>query len=345
MLLSVVIPVYRVDEPLLRACLDSLSEQDEDEAEFIIVDDASPDSCGEICREYAKLDKRFKVESLESNRGLPGARNAGLAQARGEYVVFVDGDDLVPVGFFKKLKKYLRQNPDDIVFFAFTRNPEDKGFCHNMDRHELPDALSVAESIITHDELKYLFPKSLLPSASVKVFKRLFLMENNLFFQEGLNKGEDRLFMIAALSYSPTMSYFDCMGYIYIINPNSTCHKYDPAMLPYCEEACDAMEALVRKEYDGEAQDRLLCALPVMRYQFLLDAEYVTFFHVAGNSCFGKEEKAYRRFWEERRSIVDACDMRFMQGKKNRLVLALKKLRMYGIAYRLERAYAKRKVN
>ena len=78
----------------MRWCLDSLCLQDLDRIEFILVDDGSPDCCGEICDEYARKDDRFRVFHKE-NGGLSSARNYGIDHARGEYLMFVDSDDWV----------------------------------------------------------------------------------------------------------------------------------------------------------------------------------------------------------------------------------------------------------
>ena len=80
---SVIVPVYRV-ERYLPACLDSLKAQTMKDVEFILVDDGSPDRCGETCEEYAAKDPRFRVFHTE-NHGLSGARNYGMEKARGEY--------------------------------------------------------------------------------------------------------------------------------------------------------------------------------------------------------------------------------------------------------------------
>lgn len=91
--ISVIIPVYNV-EPYLSDCIDSILTQTYSELEVIIVDDGSTDNCPALCDEYAKKDARVRVIHKE-NGGLSDARNAGLAVCSGEYLTFVDGDDLL----------------------------------------------------------------------------------------------------------------------------------------------------------------------------------------------------------------------------------------------------------
>ncbi len=92
-LISVIVPVYKV-EAYLRECVDSIINQTYKNLEIILVDDGSPDNCPAICDEYALKDERIIVIH-QKNGGLSAARNAGLEVATGEYICFVDSDDLI----------------------------------------------------------------------------------------------------------------------------------------------------------------------------------------------------------------------------------------------------------
>lgn len=100
-LISVIVPVYKVEKFLPR-CVDSLIQQTYSNLEVILVDDGSPDRCGEICEEYARVDSRIRVIH-KINGGLSSARNAGLDIARGDYIAFVDSDDWVDADCYEKL--------------------------------------------------------------------------------------------------------------------------------------------------------------------------------------------------------------------------------------------------
>ena len=93
-LISVIVPIYNV-EVYLRHCVDSICNQTYRNLEIILVNDGSPDRCGEICDAYAARDPRIRVIH-KANGGLSDARNAGLASASGSYLMFVDSDDLLP---------------------------------------------------------------------------------------------------------------------------------------------------------------------------------------------------------------------------------------------------------
>lgn len=105
--ISVVVPVYKV-EPYLRRCVDSIIGQTFKDFELILVDDGSPDKCGEICDEYAKKDSRVVVIH-QKNGGLSAARNAGIdwvfANSKSEFIGFIDSDDWVSENYLEELHK------------------------------------------------------------------------------------------------------------------------------------------------------------------------------------------------------------------------------------------------
>ena len=115
---SVIVPVYKVEDVLAR-CLDSLRRQTLREIEIILVDDASPDRCGEVCEQYAAKDARFKVIHHPENRGLSVARNTGIVHASADYLMFVDSDDWVHEDFCKLPYECAVQQQADLVFFCY----------------------------------------------------------------------------------------------------------------------------------------------------------------------------------------------------------------------------------
>lgn len=96
-LISVIIPVYNVEE-YLEKCVDSVLQQDYDHLEILLIDDGSSDQSGKICDEYAQKDSRVLVIH-QKNGGVSCARNTGVANASGQYITFVDSDDYVSVDF------------------------------------------------------------------------------------------------------------------------------------------------------------------------------------------------------------------------------------------------------
>lgn len=118
-LISIIVPVYNV-EPYLRKCVDSILNQTYRNLEVILVDDGSPDGCPAICDEYAAKDDRIKVIH-KANGGLSDARNAGMAVARGEYLAFVDSDDMLPPDAMEILLNTAISEQADMVIGGYSR--------------------------------------------------------------------------------------------------------------------------------------------------------------------------------------------------------------------------------
>lgn len=125
-MISVIVPVYNV-EPYLRQCIDSMLAQTYTDFELILVDDGSTDHCGVICDEYAQKDNRIRVIHQKYG-GVSAARNAGLNAARGEYIAYVDSDDVILDNYLEKLLSIALAQQADIsvcgmMTFADGRTP------------------------------------------------------------------------------------------------------------------------------------------------------------------------------------------------------------------------------
>ncbi|MBR0425241.1 MAG: glycosyltransferase family 2 protein [Clostridia bacterium] len=116
-MISIIVPVYKV-EPYLRQCVDSILGQTYRDIEVLLIDDGSPDRCGEICNEYEAKDGRVRVFHTE-NRGLSAARNLGLAEAKGEYIGFVDSDDWIEPDMYEVLLRRIEETGADISTCGF----------------------------------------------------------------------------------------------------------------------------------------------------------------------------------------------------------------------------------
>ena len=116
--ISIVVPVYKVEE-YIQECIDSILAQDYKNFELILVDDGSPDACGEICDQYKTVDSRICVIH-KKNGGLSDARNAGLEVATGKYITFIDSDDFVSKDYLSTLYKVMINESSDIVQGRYT---------------------------------------------------------------------------------------------------------------------------------------------------------------------------------------------------------------------------------
>ena len=129
-LISIIVPVYNVEQYLDR-CVKSLLQQTYKNLEIILVDDGSPDRCGQMCDNYAKLDSRVLVIHKE-NGGLSDARNAGLSHAHGEYIAFVDSDDYIEADMISELYNACHNQDADIVVCGRRHQLSDTGYVEEI---------------------------------------------------------------------------------------------------------------------------------------------------------------------------------------------------------------------
>ena len=127
-MISVIVPVFKTEKYLVQ-CIESVLSQTYRDLELILVDDGSPDRCGEICDRYAAQDDRVKVVH-QANGGYSAARNAGLDLASGEYLTFVDSDD------------YLHEEALDVLYRSLVENNADFSMCCYEMVSETGEALS-----------------------------------------------------------------------------------------------------------------------------------------------------------------------------------------------------------
>lgn len=120
---SIIVPVYKIEEVFLRECLDSLTALESESAEILLIDDGSPDNSGAICDEYAAKDTRVRVVHKE-NAGVSAARNDGIRLAQGKYITFVDADDVVDAACLDR--QITRLKTDDCEMVACGYYEQDK---------------------------------------------------------------------------------------------------------------------------------------------------------------------------------------------------------------------------
>lgn len=147
-MISVIVPVYKV-EPYLHCCVDSILAQTYADFELILVDDGSPDNCGAICDSYAEQDARVRVIHQE-NGGLSAARNAGIEAARGEYLTFIDSDDLITEDCLETLYLTLKKTKADIAVGDMQTFEDGEAVCTQAQPgKEIPTVMSGREACLS----------------------------------------------------------------------------------------------------------------------------------------------------------------------------------------------------
>lgn len=155
---SVIVPIYKV-EKYLKRCVNSIITQTYTNLEIILVDDGSPDSCGEIADDYAKTDSRIKVIHKE-NGGLSDARNHGMLIATGEFTLFVDSDDWIENVMIEEMVNNSVKYNADIVQTAFYYAYDDYLMFDNRyssqdDPHAILDNNSLMFELVKDERVKH----------------------------------------------------------------------------------------------------------------------------------------------------------------------------------------------
>ncbi|AWN27531.1 bifunctional glycosyltransferase/CDP-glycerol:glycerophosphate glycerophosphotransferase [Streptomyces sp. NEAU-S7GS2] len=177
---SIIVPVFRV-QGFLRECMDSVLTQEFTDFELIAIDDCSPDRSGAILDEYAAHDDRVRVLHLPENAGLGPARNAGLAQARGDYLLFLDSDDtLVPGALGALAERLAATGTPEILIFDYARTYWDGSTRRNALSALLDE--SGAPSFPLAERPRLL---DLLQIVWNKAYRRDFVEEHGFAFPEG----------------------------------------------------------------------------------------------------------------------------------------------------------------
>lgn len=210
MLFTVIIPVYNV-EGYLEECAESVLSQDFSDFDVVLVDDGSTDSSGKIADSIAEKDERVRVIHRE-NGGLSAARNTGLDAARGEYILFVDSDDMTEQGSIEKIaQKIDLANRPDVVFL------EAEKFYPDGRREPMGDGYKAEEidGRSAEDVLRFLASRPKFPgSACTKAVRRSLIEENNLKFREG-EFAEDTDWTCRLLSAARSFAYCEAPYYRY----------------------------------------------------------------------------------------------------------------------------------
>lgn len=160
-LISVIVPVYKV-EKYIHKCVDSILAQTFTDFELFLVDDGSPDNCGEICDEYAKKDDRIIVIHKE-NGGLSDARNVAIDRAKGDYLTFIDSDDYVSENHIETLYNALIKTDADISISNITNFSEGE---FNYGFYKPTTEINVLEGI------EDVFSTVYRPNACAKLYKK-----------------------------------------------------------------------------------------------------------------------------------------------------------------------------
>lgn len=219
-LFSVIVPVYNAEKYLSR-CIDSILNQTYQNFELLLIDDGSKDKSGSICDKYEKKDPRV-IAIHQSNSGPGTARNNGLHNAKGRYIIFVDSDDYLDSMYFEVVAENI--NEYDLLSFAHYNNYGEK-----------LEKTACRTSSIKEDDATVLFMDALNCGMTLdylwdKVYNADIILNNKITFAD-VRTGEDTIFNIEYLSHCKRIRTDENAYYHYWITPNSISKGFQPDYL------------------------------------------------------------------------------------------------------------------
>lgn len=258
-LVSIVVPVYKVPENFLQQCIESCVNQTLRDIEIILVDDGSPDDCGKICDEYAAKDKRIKVIH-KKNGGLVSARNTGYDVAKGEWITYVDGDDWIDKDCLESLLKAVGDEQNiDIIFWKCVQelgNEQIKG------KWEWPckDSMKLYEGYECHElSRNTLVYKSGIATAYCKLIRRDYATKYGIKHDDRLRQGAEGLeFSLRAFYYSKKALYVNSYAYHYRFNPTSISKSVNEKNTDYLVDCLNVIQEDISKFKNPDAFTKTL---------------------------------------------------------------------------------------
>lgn len=214
---SIIIPIYNAEKTLCR-CLDSLLLQLNSDTEVLLINDGSTDLSGQICKEYVQKNTFFRYFE-QQNSGVSTARNKGLDNAIGDYVLFVDSDDYVESTYFDAIKACVtRENPDLLIFCAVfpNRNQYNRMVYYDQSYDGLDTIKQYAD----------LSKKQQMFALWNKVFVRQIIENNNIRFAPNSSIGEDGAFIFKYILHTNKLtSISNALYYVDESNTGSLSRK------------------------------------------------------------------------------------------------------------------------
>lgn len=208
--LSIIVPAYN-NEGYIIECLNSIKNQEIDNYECIIIDDGSTDNTGKICDEYVLNNPCFRVIH-QQNMGVSAARNKGIEASTGDFITFVDSDDLLAPETYNKALKTIREEDCDVFCFGIA----------------IYSNTGIALYRFKQSDLQKMYIKFPVYMNSVcnKIFNLKLLRSNNIEFNAKIKTKEDFLVSFKVLSLANGIIYTNEPDYLYRDNSNSATHTY-----------------------------------------------------------------------------------------------------------------------
>ena len=344
-MLSVIVPVYTVEQEYLQECLESIDAQTFRDFELIIIDDGAPEATAKFLDEYVRKCSYAKVLH-QSNAGVACARNKGLDICKGRYVTFIDADDTVTPDNFEKITSRAQRDNLDVLMWGLYRCFDDNKieFSPYLSDIELFDDRRLLE--VQYKCLVGILPSFTAPasadaagSACAKLYRTDFIRSNNLKYVEGLKRAEDMLFNLMVFGKARRVGYIYEFFYNYRQLSSSATYMYRPNGIEVFTNTLMAM-----KEYlESEDRSREFMQIYYMRCMFfLLESMDMDYLNASNPNSFMARRKALREAalsepYQEAVKMLDLFNKDLVIARKIPLILI--RMRMFGVLMLFYKVY------
>lgn len=300
---SIIIPVYN-SERYISACIKSIISCRNDNIEIILIDDGSNDDSYKICKEYAKKDKRIKILH-KRNEGASSARNKGIEEANGKYIMFVDSDDILDDNWDRILDSKMEK---DIYYIN-----------ENIDIGV--SKLEMLNYIIGFNNKKICFA-----GPFSKIFKTSFLKKNKISFKDEIINGEDMLFNVEALLNCSSFEIINDSYYRYRNYQGSATKRFDKKIIQS------------DKNFQKELYNILSCSdiESKLRNNICLYCTQMAIILILNRIAYIKSYRKAKKYFEflETEPYRIAIHKRLKINKKYNIIFLFIKYNLYYIIYR-----------
>ena len=277
-IISIIVPVYNVEE-YLKECLESIYHQTYTNIEVILVNDGSTDASRDICERFCQKDSRFKLINQE-NQGLSEARNVGVRASIGEYIFFVDSDDVVKVNILEILLSFMAEDID-IVGCSYSHQKEELELQNKSNVVFQGDSNEAIFSCINYGRVNSL--------AWAKLYRRRIV--EAVPFLKGLLY-EDTYTGIVNLKYIRKMIVIDTIGYYYRLRSSSIMRKEFSKKNLDVFKICDSL-------YEEFKNDKMFAE--ISKLIFLIISQHVFYYEIRSTHEY---HRIYQNYIEKYANIA-----------------------------------------
>lgn len=324
--ISIVVPIYNTPEQYLEKCVLAMLNQTKKEIEIILVNDGSTNNALSVCQKYVEIDPRVIVVN-QNNQGVSVARNTGLDISKGQWIAFIDPDDWVESNYLESLWKAKRDCTDIIIGNCYI-NEYDNEYINNFlpyDGVMLVPEKNILMSQLVSKTIGGYFPQHMgvgVPWG--KLFKRDFLIMNDIRFIPGMVRMQDNIFCLYSFYFAKEIVFTSDRFYHYRKETNSVSFKYNDKIVAHFEKYFLETEQFIINKMGGN--EKYLSALNVKRVTSFNSYLKYYVFHPTSKMSWGEKKNVIMKITSlpGNKKALDEVDSTYCTFKEKMFIFLLK---------------------